>query len=219
MMDTVIFEEAFGLVLFKKKGDTDFLNMLILSAENALKGAVVFRNAMAGDKPPANYVPELKDLEHRGDDITHQIYTGLNQVFVTPLDREDIITLATTIDDVMDGIEATIARFDYLNITFTDQVMKDFADVLVSSCDHMVTAFKLLSQKKYLQIREHTVQINRLENEADRLMREGIRAIFTNPKDPYHDFRLKEVYERLETTTDSCEDVADILDSVLLRYA
>jgi len=205
--------------LFKKKGDLDFLSMLTLSAENALTGSQVFRTAMMGDKPPASFVAELKELENRGDDFTHQIYKGLNQVFVTPLDREDIMTLAATIDDVMDGIEATIARFDYLNIGFTDQIMKEFSEVLVSSCEHMVAAFRLLAQKKYLQVREHTVQINRLENEGDRLMREGIRAIFTNPKDPYHDFRLKEIYERLETTTDSCEDVADILDSVILRYS
>jgi len=206
-------------VLFKKKTDTDFLNLLVQSAENSLKASHVFRTAMNGDKPPAFYVEELKELEHKGDSITHQIFKGLNQVFVTPLDREDIITLATTIDDVMDGIEATIARFDYLNVAFTDQIMKDFAEVLVKSCEHIVAAFQLLDKKKYQEIREHSVAINSLENEGDRLMREGIRAIFTNPKDPYHDFRLKEIYERLETTTDSCEDVADILDSVLLRYS
>src|SRR5690606_18552778 len=111
------------------------------------------------------------------------------------------------------------SRFDYLDIPYTDQTMKQFAEVLVSSCEHILSAMKLLSQKKYLQIREHTIEINHLENEGNRLMREGIRTIFTNPRDPYHDFKLKEVYERLERVTDCCEDVADILDSVLLRYA
>ncbi len=207
------------MLLFKKKKDTDFLKLLIQSAENTLKASHVFRSAMMGDRPPATFVQDFKVLENKGDDITHQIYIGLNQVFVTPLDREDIITLASKVDDVMDGIEATIARFDYLNVSFTDQVMKEFSEVLVSSCEHMLEAFKLLEKKKYMQIREHTVKINHLENEGDRLMREGIRAIFTHPKDPYHDFGLKEIYERLETTTDSCEDVADILDSVLLRYS
>lgn len=206
-------------MLFKKKGDTDFLRLLIQSAENCLSASHVFRKAMTGDEPPAVYVDELKDLEHKGDEYTHSVYKGLSQVFVTPLDREDIISLATSVDDVMDGIEATIARFDYLNVMVTDQIMKDFAEVIVQSCEHMVAAFRLLDKKKYLEIREHAVAINSLENEGDRLMREGIRAIFTNPKDPYHDFRLKEIYERLEETTDSCEDVADILSSVLLRYS
>lgn len=206
-------------MLFKNKKDADLLNLLIQSAQNTLEAARVFQKAMEGNQPPANFVRELRDMEKKGDSITRQIYQGLNQVFVTPLDREDIITLASKIDDIMDGIEATIARFDYMNVTFTDQIMQKFAVVLVSSCEHLLESFKLLAKKKYKQIREHTVEINNLENEGDRLMREGIRAIFTNPKDPYHDFKLKELYQRLEETTDSCEDVADILDSVLLRYS
>jgi uncharacterized protein len=207
------------MLLFKKKGDIDFFNLLIQAAENVLKASHVFRTAMMGDKPPAEYFPELKDLENKGDQITHEILKGLNQVFITPLDREDIMVLASKLDDVVDGIEATIARYDYLNVSFTNQYMKDFSEVLVDSCEHMLAAFKLLSKKKYMQIREHTVEINKLENDGDRLMREGIREIFTHPKDPYMDFKLKEIYERLEETTDACEDVADILDSVLLRYS
>jgi len=207
------------LLFFKKKTDTNFLALLIEGAEISLEAARVFHEAMTGDEPPSAYADRLRELEHRGDDITHRVYMGLAQVFVTPLDREDIITLATSIDDVTDGIEATIARFDYLNISVKDRIMKEFADVLVRMCEHMVESCKLLERKKYLDIREHSVAINNLENEGDRLMREGIRAIFTNPKDPYHDFRLKEIYERLEETTDSCEDVADILSSVQLKYS
>ncbi|UUZ97182.1 DUF47 family protein [Paenibacillus sp. P25] len=161
----------------------------------------------------------MKELENNGDQITHAIFKGLNKVFITPLDREDIMELASKVDDVVDGIEATIARFDYLNISVTDKYMKEFSAVIVASCQHILDAFKLLSKKKYMQITEHTVQINSLENEADRLMREGIREIFMNPKDPYHDFKLKELYERLEQTTDACEDVANILESVVLRYS
>lgn len=207
------------LMIFNKKGDIDFLQLLIQSAENTLKGAHLFREAMMGDKPPATYFDALKEMENIGDSFTHEIFKGLNKVFITPLDREDIMELAVRLDDVLDGIEASIARFDYLNITFTNQYMKDFSAVLVSSCEHLVAAFKLLAKKKYMQIQEHTMQINSLENEGDRLMREGIREIFMEPKDPYHDFKLKELYERLEQTTDSCEDVADILESVVLRYA
>lgn len=206
-------------MIFNKKGDIDFLNLLIQSADNTLKAAHLFREAMMGSKEPATYFDALKELENKGDSYTHEIFKGLNKVFITPLDREDIMELAVRLDDVLDGIEASIARFDYLNITFTNQYMKDFSDVLVSSCEHLLAAFKLLSKKKYMQIQEHTVQINSLENEGDRLMREGIREIFTNPTDPYHDFKLKELYERLEQTTDCCEDVADILGSVVLRYA
>jgi predicted phosphate transport protein (TIGR00153 family) len=206
-------------MLFTKKNDADFLLLLVKSSENTLEAAQMFRSAVMGDQPPASFYPQLKDLEHKGDQITHQIFKGLNKVFITPLDREDIMELASKLDDVIDGIEASIARFDYLNITISDQYMKEFSAVIVASCQHILDAFKLLAKKKYMQIGEHTVQINSLENEADRLMREGIRAIFLNPKDPYHDFKLKEVYERLEQTTDACEDVANILDSVIMRYS
>jgi uncharacterized protein Yka (UPF0111/DUF47 family) len=202
-----------------KKGKADFFVLLIEAAENTLKAAHVFREAMLGDKPPATYFPTLKALEDNGDSITHSIYKGLNQVFITPIDREDILDLAMKLDDVIDGIEASIARFDYLNIQQSDQCMKEFSAVIVSSCQHILDAFKLLGKKKYLQISEHTVKINSLENEGDRLMREGIREIFIHQRDPYQDFKLKEMYERLEQTTDACEDVANILESIVMRYA
>jgi uncharacterized protein Yka (UPF0111/DUF47 family) len=210
---------VFALIVFRKKGDVNFLNLLIDAAENTLKASHIFREAMNGDKPPASYFPVVKALEDKGDDITHSIYKGLNKVFITPLDREDIMELASKVDDVIDGIEATIARFDYLNINKSDKYMMQFADVIVASCDHMLQAFQLLAKKKYMQIHEHTIQINSLENDGDRIMREGIRNIFTHPSDPYTDFKLKELYERIEETTDACEDVADILENVVLRYA
>jgi uncharacterized protein len=205
--------------LFTKKGEADFLQLLIQAAEVALESAQMFRIAMMGEQPPTAYVETIKDLEHKGDSVTHQIFKGLNKVFITPLDREDIMELASKLDDVTDGIEAAIARFDYLNIDRSDDVMKEFSAVIVSSCQHILDAFKLLSKKKYMQITEHTVKINSLENDGDRLMREGIRQIFLAKKDPYQDFNLKEIYERLEQTTDACEDVANILESVVLRYS
>lgn len=204
--------------IFQKKEDTDFLGLLVQATKNVVEASKYFREAMNGNDKPASYLAKMEEMESKGDGITHHIFTGLNQVFITPLDREDIMALAVKVDDVLDGIEATLARFEYLNVDFTDKYMQDFAEVLVSSCEHMHESFQLLAKKKYAEIREHTVQINKLENEGDGLMRKGIREIFTHPKDPYHDFKLKEIYERLEETTDCCEDVADILESVVLRY-
>ncbi|MCL6458588.1 MAG: DUF47 family protein [Gorillibacterium sp.] len=205
--------------MFQKKGDTDFFKLLLESSDNTLVAAKMFREAMSGNKPPVDYMDALKDLEHKGDNITHMIYRGLNKVFITPLDREDIMDLANKMDDVIDYIEETIARFDYLNIEHSDDYMKQFAEVIVDACEHILEAFKLLSKKKYNQISEHTVKINSCENEGDRLMREGIRKIFREQKDPYTDFKIKELYECLEQATDACEDVANILESIILRYA
>jgi predicted phosphate transport protein (TIGR00153 family) len=206
-------------MLFSRKDDVDFLSLLIKAAENTVEASHVFRVAMKGDKPPAEYFHVVKELETKGDRITRDVFKGLNKVFITPIDREDIMEIASTLDDVIDGIEASLARFDYLTVAKTDKYMQDFADVIVRSCQHILDAFKLLSKKKYLQLTQHTEQINALENEGDRLMREGIRDIFIHKRDVYEDFKLKEIYERLEQTTDACEDVADILHSVVLRYS
>ena len=206
-------------MLFKRKSEMNFLTKLSEAADNTVVAANAFRDAMYGDSSPASHFKRLKEIENKGDDITHEIYRGLSKVFITPIDREDIMELATRLDDVVDGIEASIARFDYLQIDKTDEYMKQFSDVLVKSCEHIQAAFSLLAKKKYLEIQTHTYEINSLENEGDRLMREGIRAIFTNPTEPYSDFKMKELYERLETTTDACEDVADILGSIILRYS
>lgn len=132
------------------------MQLLIRAAENALQTAQLFRTAMMGDKSPIDYVQSIHDLEHAGDSITHEIFKGLNKVFITPIDREDIMVLASKVDDVTDGIEATIARFDYLNVSHTDTYMKDFSAVIVDSCQHMLDAFKLLAKKnicKFLNIR------------------------------------------------------------------
>ncbi|WP_040951145.1 DUF47 domain-containing protein [Gorillibacterium massiliense] len=206
-------------MLQNNKGDTDFFKLLIEAAENSLAGAVMFQEAMKSGKNPKEFIEPLKELEHKGDTITHMIYRGLNKVFITPLDREDIMALTNSVDDVIDEIEETIARFDYLNLDYSDQYMKAFADVIVGSCEHILEALKLLPKKKYMQITEHTVIINSLENEGDRLMREGIRTIFTETKDPYTDFKLKEMYEHLEEATDACESVANTLESIVLKYA
>jgi predicted phosphate transport protein (TIGR00153 family) len=205
--------------LFSRKDEINFLQLLIQSADNALHAAQLFRQAMMGFKSPVEYAQAIKDIEHKGDQVTHQIYRGMTSVFITPLDREDIMELASKLDDVVDGIEATIACFDYLNVHFVEPHMKEFSLVIVSCCEHILEAFKLLSKKKYLQMMEHTVAINSLENEGDRLMRESIRNIFEKRTDLYQDFLLKEIYEKLEQTTDACEDVANILESVILRYS
>ncbi|MFD2672938.1 DUF47 domain-containing protein [Marinicrinis sediminis] len=202
-----------------RKNDDRYLLVLLDAAENTLKGAQLFRTAMMGEKEPQTYNDAIKELENTGDTLTHDIFRQLNSIHIAPLSREDILELAVLIDDIMDGIEATIARFDYLGIHYTNEVMRQFSEILVASCEHVYEAIKLLTNKKFLQIRQHTVQVNALENDGDRLMREGIADIFKNRKDPYHDFALKEIYERLEQTTDACEDVADVLESIVLRYA
>ncbi|MFC0214814.1 DUF47 domain-containing protein [Paenibacillus chartarius] len=204
--------------LFQRQ-ETDFMSLLIMAAENCLHAAHLFREAMMGEAGPVHHLDAMMQLEHKGDEITHEILKGLSLKMPAPLERSDIMELASRLDSVIDGIEATLARFDYLNIQMKNPYMQQYSIIIVNACQHILDSFKLLSNKKWLQISEHSVQLHVLEHEGDKLMREGIREIFTNPTDPYNDFKLKELYERMEQTTDACEDVADVLNSVVLRYS
>src|SRR5690606_12719892 len=144
------------LLHLKKKG-TELLDLLIQSAENTYQASLIFQKAMNEDQPTA-YIQELDDLEKKGDQITRQISRGLDQICVNPRDREDAITLASQTDDAIDGLAATRPPLDYLVIPHTDQTMRQLAEVLVSSCEHILSPMKLLSQKESPHTREHTIQ-------------------------------------------------------------
>ncbi|WP_373233516.1 DUF47 domain-containing protein [Cohnella sp.] len=205
--------------MFGKSGDETYVALLLKAGDNMLHAAHEFRAALTGEGRPAERFAKIDEYERIGDELVQRIFVGLNSIQTSPIPREALLQLAGCIDDVLDGIEASMARFDYLEVDYADKVMQQFSVHIVSCCHHLVEALKLLANKKYLQIREHTVEINRIEHEADLLMREGIRAIFRAKKDPYHDMKLKEIYERLEETTDRCEDAADVLQGIILKLS
>lgn len=163
------------------------------------------------------FAKEMKSFEHRGDQFAHLILTELNKTFITPIEREDIMALTKLLDDVLDGIEACTSRFDMYHISTPDAYIRKFGDVLRRSALEIKAAIYLLTQKKLLAIQTHCVKLNELENEGDDLMRQGIKHLFQNVKDPIELIKLKDMYERLEETTDSCEDVANILQSIIMR--
>ncbi|CAM3664700.1 DUF47 family protein [Cohnella lubricantis] len=171
-----------------------------------------------GDLPDVpSFAKEMKDFEHRGDQLAHVIFSELNKTFITPIEREDIMALTKLLDDVLDGIEACTSRFDMYHISKPDAYIRKFGDVLRRSALEIKSAIYLLTQKKLLAIQTHCVKLNELENEGDDLMREGIKRLFQEVKDPIELIKLKDMYERLEDTTDSCEDVANILQSIIMR--
>lgn len=177
-----------------------------------------FTNAINGDLPDvAAFAREMKEWEHKGDKCTHIILTELNKTFITPIEREDIMELIKDMDDVLDGIEACASRFEMYNITKADPFIRKFGHCLLKSAQEIKSAIFLLTQKKLLAIQPHCVMINQLENEGDELMRQGIKNLFLNVKDPIELIKHKEIYERLEQTTDSCEDVANTLQSIIMR--
>lgn len=203
------------LVIFKKKDF--FFETLENISDNLLKTSERFIVGIEQVENSATFAKEMKRLEDVGDEYTHSIYTALNKTFITPIDREDIVALASSLDDVLDGIEACASRFEMYEVTEYDQPIKQFADIIHKSALEIQIAIRLLSTKKLLPIRIHTIKINVLENQADDLLRSCIKELFHNVKDPIELIKRKDIYEMLESATDACEDVANTIESIIMR--
>ncbi|MEX2414756.1 MAG: DUF47 family protein [Paenibacillaceae bacterium] len=199
---------------FKKKDF--FFETLENISDNLLKTSERFVAGIQQHGQIAIFAKEMKEFEHIGDEYTHSIYTALNKTFITPIDRADIVALASSMDDVLDGIEACASRFEMYEVTEYDLPINQFADIIHKSALEIHQAIRLLSTKKLLPIRIHTIKINELENHADDLLRSCITELFRNVKDPIELIKRKEIYEMLESTTDDCEDVANTIESIIM---
>jgi hypothetical protein len=161
---------------------------------------------------------EIKALEEACDAITHRVVEKLHKVFITPLDRNDIYRLITKMDDIMDFVEAASERIALYEIRTSTKELSDLARTLVASSERVLEAVSGLRDLKNPQVvLEKCVEINRLENEADALLRGTLAKLFREEKDPVAIIKWKEIYELLETATDRCEDVANIIEGVVLE--
>ncbi|MBR2568610.1 MAG: DUF47 domain-containing protein [Paenibacillus sp.] len=201
--------------MFKKKDV--FFETLLNMTDTLIMASEMFAKGVEDLSDVSNFAKNMKELESKCDVFTHTIITELNKTFITPIEREDIMALTTALDDVLDGMEACASRFEMYHMVDRDEYVIQFADVLKRSTYEIQKAIRLLSQKKLLAIREYSIKVNDLENEGDQLLREGIKKLFQDFKDPIELIKRKEIYERLEQTTDSCEDVADILETIVMR--
>ncbi|WP_077617095.1 DUF47 domain-containing protein [Bacillus sinesaloumensis] len=162
---------------------------------------------------------EMKNYEKKGDKIIHGLITELNKSFITPIEREDILHLAIKMDDVLDGMEQCAERFEIYSLTETDEYMNSYADHIHKSTIEIIKAIELLSSKKLLEIRQHTIKINDYESQCDEIFRISLKQLFQNVTDPIKIIQIKEIYEILEGVSDSCEDVADTLETIIMRNA
>ena len=176
---------------------------------------LLVEGARAGNSRLAVVATEINNLEHKGDEIIHDIFTRLNQTFITPLDPEDIHALSSKLDDVIDGIEDAVHRMVAYKLDPIPPTVLTLVDVIHSCSSVLVKAFYALEKNEKLMV--HCIEINRLENEADRLVRAAVADLFDKEKDPILLIKLKEIYEFLEATTDRCEDVADVLQNVVVK--
>jgi predicted phosphate transport protein (TIGR00153 family) len=194
-----------------------FFALFLKQVENISEASrLMLEGARAGNSQLAKASEQIKALETKGDEITHDIFTRLNQTFITPLDPEDIQALSVSLDNVLDGIEDATHRMVAYHLEPITPTMLELCEIIKQCSVSLKKAFEMLDQKKD-KIMEHCIEINRLENEADRVVRKAVAELFINEKDPITIIKLKEVYEFLEATTDYCEDVADTLQTVVIK--
>ncbi len=194
-----------------------FFDDFVAMAEQIRRGAALLQEMLAPEQPLWDKADEIKEVEHKCDFITHEVIQRLHKTFVTPLDREDIHSLARSLDDVIDAIDdcASVTRLYQIDRVRPDA--RDLVRIIVSCADQLVSAMKLLGKKQ--GISGCAVEINRLENEADRAHQAALRRLFEEEKDAIAIIKWKEILDFLEAATDRCEDVANVLEGVVVKHA
>ncbi len=168
---------------------------------------------------PDAWAKEIHELEQEGDVFTHDIIKRLNKTFITPLDREDIHALATTLDDILDLIWASVDRLTVFKLKEATPWAVTMSRDLLTTTEFVHKAIKKLQEKNYSHVQEYCIEINKLENRIDRGFRDALGHLFDEIKDPILIIKWKEIYEHLEDASDKCEDVANILEAIVLKHA
>jgi len=204
---------AFRLIPKEEKFFEDFVAM----AEQIDRGAALLEQMLAPDQPVWDKADEIKEVEHKCDFLTHAVIQRLHKTFVTPLDREDIHSLARSLDDVIDAIDDSAGVIRLYQIPKVRSDARDLGRIIKASTEQVVSAMKALGKKE--GISTAAVEINRLENEADRAHQVALRRLFEEERDAIQIIKWKEVFDFLEAATDRCEDVANVLEGVVVKHA
>jgi predicted phosphate transport protein (TIGR00153 family) len=197
--------------------DGDFFVLFQKQAENIVSGAQAFVSMLEHYTGVPEQVQIIKAIEHNGDEITHQIFRKLNQTFITPFDREDIHELCSTMDDVIDLVDAAASRFVLYRVNKVRTGTIELCKVLAAATVELKEAiYAMESPDKALH---RVIEINRLENESDRICRTLIAQLFEEEKNSVEIIKWKEIFEVIETAVDKCEDVSNVIESVILKNA
>jgi predicted phosphate transport protein (TIGR00153 family) len=197
--------------------DRGFFDLFEAAADTAKRAAELL-DQMLAEHPDHPELPEaIRELEHAGDKITHDLVHMLNTTFVTPIDREDILNLASALDDITDLVEEVADLFVLYRIEAPMQQAQELAHLLARACGEVATAMPFL--RSFGDFSAHIVEINRLENEGDRVSREAVAALFDAGIDPMVVIRWKDVFERLEEGIDATERTANVLEGIRIKNA
>ena len=203
---------AFRLIPREEKFYTDFQAF----GDELMRGGRLLEEMLATEQPIWAKADEIKQVEHKCDLLTHEIIQRLNRTFVTPLDREDIHALARSLDDVMDAIDASAALVRLYRLDPIRFGARELARIVTASTDQVRLALSALERNKGLMT--HATEINRLENEADKLHQDAVSRLFNDERDPLLVMKWKETLDFLEDATDRCEDVANVLEGVMVKH-
>lgn len=163
------------------------------------------------------YADNVKTYESHGDELMHQVITDLNQTFITPIEREDIMSLCNAIDDVLDAMEETSAMFEMYSIEYTDEYMLEFVDNIQKAIGEMKLAIGLMTEKKLSHMRVHSINIKEYETNCDGILRQSIKHIFNSATDPVTLIKIKDIYESLENIADRCQAVANNFETIIMK--
>ncbi len=197
-----------------------FFDLFVDSARNMVKAAQGLKDMLDNWGNIGVKAAEITELEHEGDSITHQIAALLHRSFVTPFDREDIALLSHTMDDITDFIHAAADAIFIYKIKKPTERAKELAEIIVQAAEEVERAVPLLRHRSELKnIMKHCVELNRLENRADKIYRSALGELFDDDEDTAYIIKWREIYEHMESATDRCEDVANVLEGVALKHA
>ena len=195
-----------------------FFDLLEGVAENVVKGAEALVDMFQDFRNVAEKRRRVKDIEHAGDNLVHEIFEALNKTFITPIDREDIQSLASNLDNILDMIDAAANRAHLYEIDAPSDAMRQLAQVILDGARQLQAAVTMIrDMKQGDKVEEIAVEVHRLENVADDVMNSAVARLFHDGKDPIHIIKFKEIIERLEEATDYCEDVANVLSDVVAK--
>lgn len=205
------------MALFPK--EIDFFEIFDRASVNIAKAAELLVALMENFDNIEQRAKEIYEVEQDGDILTHEIMKKLNKTFITPIDREDLHALACSLDDVLDLIWGAADRIAVFRITESTKEAISMSKDLLTTAEAMHKAIQKLKEKNYSHVQEYCIEINRLENRIDRDFRDALGKLFDEVKDPILIIKWKEIYEHLEDASDRCEDVANVLESIVLKYA
>lgn len=200
------------------KQSTEYFEMFEKGVAISLEAARALQAALVNQHIHGETLKSIKDIEHKGDLHVHQCLRKIDVAFITPIDRTDIVEIIKAIENLTDSIDAVANHIMILNVQESNVYLRKFVDYVVQSCEKLNELMEALKnfKKNHERIKECVVEVNRIEEEADRTYAEGMRRLFEKETDPIAIIKKKELYQLLEETIDCCEDVADLVENVLV---